>query len=334
MKRFLRLPRSRPVRVVLLACGCVLAFLLGPYVFSRVLSPLNALQLEEVASVKASPKTPIDDGPSQRGLRVVCYNIAHGRGLAASNTDGGTQAERKYRLDEIVGLLRRIDAGVVVLNEADFDASWSGSVNQAAYLAEQAGYRYYATLRNLDFSVGPWRWDFGNAVLSRYPITDAYEIDQPGYAAWETILAGKKRSLFCEIDVDGQAVGVVAVHLSHRSEALRVASARNLLAFAESYGQPLILAGDFNATPSGYPGSKTDAQQYNAMDVLGASGLFSRVPNALAEDGAAYTFRSDNPSRIIDWVLASQGLQIVADAVEPSLLSDHRPVVADLIFEE
>ncbi len=41
-------------------------------------------------------------------LRVACYNIAHGRGVAVSNWDGGDRAERIARLDQIAELLRRL----------------------------------------------------------------------------------------------------------------------------------------------------------------------------------------------------------------------------------
>lgn len=265
---------------------------------------------------------------------MVCYNIAHGRGLARSNTDGGSAQERLERLDDIAELLREMDADVVVLNETDFDTSWSQSVDQAAYLARRAGYPYCARLRNLDFCVGFWSWRFGNAVLSRYPITDAREIDLPSYDRWETVLAGKKRALFCEIGVGERAMGIVAVHLSHRSEDLRAASAQALLDFASGYSHPLIFAGDFNSAPTGFPGSRPGLGNQNAIDLVDASGLYQRLPSSAPTDSAAYTFRSDKPSRVIDWILIPEGMAVDGYFVERSDLSDHRPVVADVRFVE
>ncbi|MEO0475009.1 MAG: endonuclease/exonuclease/phosphatase family protein [Planctomycetota bacterium] len=263
-------------------------------------------------------------------LHIACYNIAHGRGLAESNWGGGTRAGREQRLDDIASLLRELDADVVVLNECDFDASWSQSVDQAAYLAQQAGYPHIATLRNLDFRVGLWTWRFGNAVLSRHPIIEAREIDQPGYAKWETAMAGKKRTLFCEIEIGGERVGIAAVHLSHRSEELRVDSAQNLVNFAKFYDHPLILAVDFNSTPTGFPGSQADQYGNNAMDVIDALGLFQRRPEQPPTDPADFTFRSDNPTRVIDWVLLSNHFEIADYRIIDSPLSDHRPIVAEV----
>lgn len=312
--------------------GCVLItvlFVLGPYVYTRVLSPWRALDVQVLAVSNGSGAA--DDADT---LRIACYNIAHGRGLAKSNHSGGTPEIRRKRLDDIAELLIDLDADVVVLNEADFNASWSQSIDQAEYLATKAAYPYIAKLSNLDFRLAHRSWRFGNAVLSRYPIRDAYEIDLPGYAAWETVLAGKKRALFCEIDKDGSPFGMVAVHLSHRSEGLRVASAQRLIDFANGYGSPLVLAGDFNSTPADDPEHRTDADGNNAMGRFDQSGLFTRFPNEVTQDTSLYTFPSDDPQRVIDWVLASDDFQVVRGLVEPSELSDHRPVVVDLVIDD
>jgi hypothetical protein len=75
-------------------------------------------------------------------IRIASYNIAHGRGLADSNWHGGNLQQRLKRLDAIGALLRDVDADLVILNEVDFDASWSFGVNQARHLAEIAHYPY------------------------------------------------------------------------------------------------------------------------------------------------------------------------------------------------
>jgi endonuclease/exonuclease/phosphatase family metal-dependent hydrolase len=147
---------------------------------------------------------------------------------------GGTAEERKTRLDQIAELLQDIDADIVVLNEVDFDSSWSLSTNQARYLAQQAGYSYWAEQRNLDFRVLTWKWRFGNAILSRYPILQSSVIDLPGFSSVETFFAGKKRALNCTVELNGNKVRILAVHLCHRSEAIRARSAEVLSEIAAS----------------------------------------------------------------------------------------------------
>lgn len=333
MRKYIRLPKKRWARALFVIVLIFLLALLGPYVLSRVMSPARALQVVEIG-LEEQPRRPQSAGDARPTVRVACYNIAHGRGLARKNDGGGKAEERLARLDDIVQLLRHIDADIVVLNECDFDTSWSHSVDQAAYLAERAGYPHVATLRNIDLRAGPWTWRFGNAVLSRYPISEAREIEQPGYAKWETVLAGKKRSLFCEIEVGVHTIGVVAVHLSHRSEDLRAVSAQRLLDFTSGYGHPVILAGDFNSTPSGFPDSRTGAGGQNAMDLIDDAGLFQRLPIDPPTDPEEYTFRADDPRRVIDWILVPGSLTISDYSVEASDLSDHRPVVADVVLGE
>ena len=68
---------------------------------------------------------------------------------------------------------------------------------------------------------------FGNAVLSRFPITDAETVDFPAHSGFESFVAGKKRGLLCTLELPGKKpLRLLAVHLEHRSEAVRVSSAR------------------------------------------------------------------------------------------------------------
>jgi endonuclease/exonuclease/phosphatase family metal-dependent hydrolase len=306
----------------------LVATIVVPFVFSRVASPWGRVSVYTIADV------PSAEAPPQSGrLRVVCFNIAHGRGLAESNWQGGDHAERAARLNEIAELLSQIDSDVVVLNEVDFDSSWSHSVDQARYLAEKAGYRYVAEQRNLDFRVLFWTWRFGNAVLSKYPIENARVVDLPGFSTWETVLAGKKRALRCDVVVGDQTIGVVATHLSHRKEALRVRSATVLIDHVAASTAPTIVAGDLNSTPPDWPESRTDRAGRNAIKTIDSAGYFRRLPDTLNVENRDLTFRADDPYCVIDWILIPRAWRFVKYRVEASILSDHRPVIADVEFE-
>jgi endonuclease/exonuclease/phosphatase family metal-dependent hydrolase len=318
--------RTTLFRRIRLIAIILLAIVLVPYGFSRVASSWRRLSVHTSRDLPAGKR---DNGT----FRIACYNIAHGRGLATSNWRGGTAEERNTRLRQIADLLRHIDADIVVLNEVDFDSSWSSSTNQARYLAKQAGYPYWAEQRNLDFRVLTWKWRFGNAVLSRYPIVQASVVDLPGFSAVETFFAGKKRILNCTIELNGDKVRVLAVHLCHRSEAIRARSAEVITEIASSDTGATIVAGDFNSSPSGFPNSESDTAWGNAMDILDASALFQRQPEQPFGSPAELTYHSTQPAATIDWILVPKHCQIVEYRVEPSALSDHRPVVADLSLE-
>lgn len=136
--------------VVALATTLTLLVVLLPFTWSRVCSPANRLKIHT--------GEPNESREIKNSFSIACYNIAHGRGLAESNWSGGDEAARMRRLDEIASLLKTLDADVVVLNEVDFDASWSHQINQAEYLAEKAGYSFRVEERNLDFQVLHYTW--------------------------------------------------------------------------------------------------------------------------------------------------------------------------------
>lgn len=313
-------PKKRWTRAAVLLA----AVLLVPYGFSRLASPWRCVTVFALPEARAVP------GPSAR-LRVACYNVAHGRGTARSNRDGGNRARRLARLDRIAELLRSIDADVVVLNEVDFDSTWSHSVNQARYLAEKSGYAYRAEQRNLDFRILAWTWRFGNAVLSKHPIAGARVVDLPGYSTWETALAGKKRAVICDVLVGDETVRVIGAHLSHRSEALRVRSAALLADVAAQGALPTIVAGDLNSTPPDFPRSAGDENGNNAIKTFDDSGRFRRSPSTGPLAERDLTFHSADPRSVIDWILIPRDWRFLQYRVNPSQLSDHRPVYADMV---
>ncbi len=318
MKQLLR--KRKTVALILI----LLAAVLVPYLWSRSASSGNQIQTFSDSEIR--------EERAKTSLRVACYNIAHGRGLAESNWDGGDAATRIGRLDDIADLLIKLDADVVVLNEVDFDTSWSNHVNQAKYLAEKAGYAYRVEERNLDFRVLHRTWRFGNAILSRFPISNAEVVDLPSYAGLETMLAGKKRGVRCDVSVGEKSLRVFGLHLSHRSEDVREQSAASVVELVRESPHACIVMGDMNSTPIGFPHSSKAGDGGNAIETFSQSGLvLSGLPDLPLED-AELTYRSDDPKSIIDWILVSLPLRFESHAVEPSTLSDHRPVVADVTW--
>ena len=309
-------------RKLIAVVALVLVVLLGPYLWSRFVS--SSVQVQTFTANGTQPE------PAKGTIRVACYNIAHGRGLAESNWDGGDAATRLARLDDIAELLREINADVVVLNEVDFDTSWSNNINQAAVLAEKAGYPFRVEERNLDFRVLHRTWRFGNAILSKYPIAEAAVVDLPSFNDLETTFAGKKRGVRCDVSVGEQTFRVFGLHLSHRSENVRELSAQHVVDLVRESPHPCVVMGDMNSIPPGFPKSSQTSDGKNAIQTFDDSAELHRIEIEAPEDDMALTFRSDKPEIIIDWIYLSPSLSFKSHRVEPSLLSDHRPVVAQV----
>jgi len=316
--------------------------LLGCYAVGRALAPFEAVQLrgpESAASAAAASEAPAAQAKpaepdaraaaGRRTLRIAAYNIAHGRGTAASNFQGGTPRDRENRLVRIAQMLAGLDLDVVVLNEVDFQSLWSGNVDQARAVAERAGFPYRVEQRNVDAGLPRFRIRFGNAVLSRFPISKAERVDYPGRSWWETLLAGKKQGVVCTVDLPwGEQVRVLAVHLEHRDAATRRAAARVIADLKQSGGPPLVAAGDFNSTRPGFPDATPDEDGHTALSLVLDAG-FTALPEQqpLARE---LTFSSTEPRQVIDWVLVPEPWRSASHEVLATVLSDHR-LVAETI---
>ena len=314
--------KTRIKRSLLALVAMILLVLIIPYLWSRMASPWRQV------AIHASQVVPAPGEPER--IRIVTYNIAHGRGQAQSNWQGGSQREREQRLKEISELLRDIDADIVVLNEVDFDSSWSYHVNQARYLAEHAGYPYWVEQRNLDFRVAIWTWRFGNAILSRYALSEAQVIDVPALSQSEAIFVGSKRCVLCRVQGPHRPFRIIGAHLSHRSESTRAKSARMIVDLVTGSPIPTVIAGDLNSTPAGFPQHQTDPHEGNALSIIDESSDFQRRPVEPPSTPDGFTFDTSDPKSIIDWILPTQDWEIVNYDVIASRLSDHRPVVVDL----
>ncbi len=303
----------RRLRLILAAIVLVNAIVLASYVVSRVRSPSLAVSVEQGETRKGHREF---DGV----LRIGSYNIAHGRGgvFGASNWDGGATAEKVSRLQRIGALLDEMGLDVVVLNEVDFSCVWSGHVDQAGIIASAGSYPFIVRQRSIDASIPFFSTVFGNAILSRYPVTEAWlEAFEP-HSSFERVVAGNHDSVVARIELpDGSAIAVWAVHLEVRSARIRQLAARQILEREAEIDVPLFVIGDFNSR-------LTSA---SAVSQLLESGRFQPFPHREIL-GTSPTFPSENPARVIDWVLFPPDWHLVEGFVGESSLSDHLPVAA------
>jgi len=163
-----------------------------------------------------SPQTP-------SALRVVTYNIHRCRGL-----------DRRTRPDRIVDVLREIDADVIALQEVV--GAGPGARSHAEAIGAALG---------MGWVLAPARYlrghQFGNAVLSRFPITRHCQYD----LSWKTC---EQRCLQrADVNVQGQTLHVYNVHLGtaileRRHQAQRLTT---IVADRHVAGAKLVL-GDFN----------------------------------------------------------------------------------------
>ncbi|HEY1794195.1 MAG TPA: endonuclease/exonuclease/phosphatase family protein [Opitutaceae bacterium] len=250
-------------------------------------------------------------------LRLVTFNIAHGRGLTPIQ---GFTSSRKLRLNlrRISDLLGRLDADVVALQEVDECSIWAGSFDHLDYLRAHSGFPHAAFGIN-NRRHGLMNLSYGNAILSRHPIAET-----------ETIVFGKRKLgekgfLFAEIEIGGSLVPIVNLHLHYGSRRKRLVQLDLLVEWLrakeklrrKSWCQPPIVCGDFNAPETG-----SDATA-SLLSHLGDYGDYRLHPQA------AFTYPSPLPRRSLDFVFMPPQCRLVKSEVIRSFLSDHRPVVVE-----
>lgn len=310
--------------------GLFLLLLFGPYLYFRVTSFSRKVVIVDTSPQKLAAYDP------ERPLSIVTWNIAHGRGATDDNWKEGRQA-KEDRIDEIASLIEQLDCDIVVLNEVDFSATWSGGFDQAEAIAKAAGYPFWVKQSNLDFGLIYGRWHFGNVVISKYPISDVEVVALTPVNNWEDWVVGAKRGVACTIELNSElSISLVAVHMESRGEAVRVKQAYDLAARCNELEYPILLAGDLNTTPLSFPRSNVTKESKNAFEELvspAATGL-KYFPFEKPSKNQL-TFPSDQPATLIDWVLyQGQEFEQVSQTVIPSLLSDHLPVTAEFRVRE
>lgn len=164
----------------------------------------------------------------------------------------------------------------------------------------------------------------GVGVLSRYPIIEERRLEPVGGARPTTVAV---------VDVDGQPVQIVPVHLTSPCllcgdsvlgrQAFEASQRRREMATiidALDPQMPVILGGDLNSTRRSDP-----------YRLLAEAGF--RDPQIEAGSGPGFTWPDGSgPFFRIDWILV-RGATPTGSWVDPPRASDHRPVIVDLALD-
>ena len=124
-----------------------------------------------------------DDG----ALKVVTWNIRFGSGRFPFFGDScgdeviSENSDVKLIMQAIADTLNKIDADIVLLQEVDVSSKRTGYLDQVQYLLENTYLNYgcYASMWKADFipTDGIGKINTGNAILSRYEITEAERVE-------------------------------------------------------------------------------------------------------------------------------------------------------------
>lgn len=242
-----------------------------------------------------APEQPPFDGD----LQVVTWNIAFAEGI-------------EQAIAELKGTEELREADIILLQEMDETGT--------EQIAEALGYNYVYYPASIHSRHGR---NFGNAVLSRWPIIDSAKLILPHKNPSNDQIRIATRAM---VDVDGRQIPVYSVHTEtfwlppqQRNDQIAAVAeeAQMMLAQHSDYA---IIGGDFNTlTP-------------DSMEAL-TSRLGQAGFEWVSED-AGQTLGMAGLGATLDHIFAANMTPLATGVFTESSASDHDPVWVTLAFEE
>ena len=169
----------------------------------------------------------------------------------------------------IADSLNVMDADIVLLQEVDVNSKRTGYMDQVQYLLDNTNLNYgcYASMWKADFipSDGIGRIDAGNAILSKYKLTDAERLqlrlrtDQDGLTQYFYLRRNLVKAKIPALTQGGKELFAVNIHATafatDDTKQKHIDTYVETLSDIHSSGALFVTGGDLNSVP---PGSVTD----------------------------------------------------------------------------
>jgi endonuclease/exonuclease/phosphatase family metal-dependent hydrolase len=233
-------------------------------------------------------------------LRVATYNV-HG-------CVGMDRQRSEARVAEVIASM---EVDFVGLQDLDVNRARSKRVDQAAVIAHLLGWHhiFHPAIRD-------GCEEYGNAIISRFPLVHRRVIELPGEGNWYCREA--RIAIWADSKTNLGEIGIINNHFAlGRAERLRQA---NFLAQELRPEEPLILLGDFNSLPGSH-----------SVRLFGR--VLRDVRRELKSRRLNRTFPTRFPTVTLDHIFASTDLRpltISSHRTDLSrIASDHFPLVAE-----
>lgn len=236
-------------------------------------------------------------------LRVLSYNI--------HKCIGGV--DRRYAPERVAQVIQNLEPDVLLLQEVDQGAPRSNHDRQVDVLGDFVGMKYRAWFPNVGVRGGG---HYGNAILSRYPLVEATNIDLSiRFKKRRSALHGVVRVRHDGID---RTVHVYNMHLglARYERKIQIAKFLDSHPFASLHHEtPIVVGGDLN-------------------DVYGGLGNLLQPAGFRGIERRPLTFPAWGPLRPLDAIFVRGPVEFLGlRRCETELsrrASDHRPLIADV----
>jgi endonuclease/exonuclease/phosphatase family metal-dependent hydrolase len=235
------------------------------------------------------------------GLSIMTYNIHHANPPSKPNF---------IDIDAIAAVINREKPDVVMLQEVDVNTGRS-KLNEAVVLAEKTKMNFYFA-KAIDHDGG----DYGVAILSRYSLSNGKTHKLPTLEGSN----GEPRVLAtANITVNGKQLTIACTHLdAQRSDTNRILQINAIMDILKPETNPVIIAGDLNATPGG-----------TVINTLDKNFTRSCLQNC------AFTIPQVSPTKEIDFIAFKPSMAFSVQShqvIDEKYASDHLPVLARLVI--
>jgi endonuclease/exonuclease/phosphatase family metal-dependent hydrolase len=233
---------------------------------------------------------------------------------------GCVGTDRKRSEVRIAEVIASMSADIVALQELDLGRARSARVDQAAVIAQELGWKYHfhPAIRSGDEQ-------YGNAIVSRFPITLKRAAGMPGSPPW--YCREQRSAIWIQAETELGAVHIINSHfgLGRTERGLQA----KLLIGPEWLGsvppdEPAILLGDFNSVRKSRPYRLIQTHLRDVRTLVRPTRAFR-------------TFPTRYPSLAVDHIFVNLALSPTHLTVHRTplarLASDHFPLVCELMLK-
>ena len=267
---------------------------LAPAEQQNVFAYSNNLLADNIQMKPLSRINEVDNRETEVKLKLMDYNIHRGIGKNG-----------KLDLNAVAEVMIASNADVIALQEVERYSIRTGFQDQIKRLADKTGMNYV-----FNKSINILNGEYGNGLLSRYPIEEYKAFDLTSFGEQRTVLRAV-------INVDGLKLAVYNTHLGLK-ESEREEQLNFIIELISEEKLAYILMGDMNSKDDKLKGI-TDIMKDSAQD---------RNKQQLN------TFEEKDMQGRIDYIFVQPDMEVSDYEVIKSDASDHYPVVSDIVVNK
>lgn len=219
---------------------------------------------------------------------------------------------KEIDFDLIADTIKKCEADIIGLQEIRNKGPKAGYEAQAKIIAKKLGYHYYYFAEAIRFD---GENPYGNALISRYPITSAETIPIPDPEIKKYDEYYETRCLLKATINVGSGLNVLVSHFGLNPDEQENAVETVVSNMPK---ERLVLMGDFNAEPDNTILNPIMQRLYDTAHDFSSPKL---------------SFPSDAPTVKIDYIFVSKDLTVCCADIPEIISSDHRPHIAAIETE-